>query len=104
MIDFKVSLDDHQPLIEFSYKNSYYSSIGMAPFEALSCRRGTSLVWWFHDIYSSILGQKIIHDALQKVRLVRDRLSTAYNRQKSYENCRKWPLEFNVGGLVNLKI
>ena len=35
VIDFKGSWDDHLPLIEFSYNNSYHSSIGMAPFEAL---------------------------------------------------------------------
>ena len=39
MIDFKGIWDDHLPLIEFSYNNSYHSSIGMAPFEALYGRR-----------------------------------------------------------------
>jgi len=29
------TLDSHLPLIEFTYNNSYHSSIGMAPFEAL---------------------------------------------------------------------
>jgi len=31
--------DSHLPLIEFTYNNSYHSSIGMAPFEALYDRR-----------------------------------------------------------------
>ncbi|RHN51999.1 putative nucleotidyltransferase, Ribonuclease H [Medicago truncatula] len=31
--------DSHLPLIEFTYNNSYHSSIGMAPFEALYGRR-----------------------------------------------------------------
>ncbi|WMV18493.1 hypothetical protein MTR67_011878 [Solanum verrucosum] len=31
-IDFKDNLDDHLPLIEFTYNNSYHSSICMAPF------------------------------------------------------------------------
>ena len=35
VIDFMGSWDDHLSLIEFSYNNSYHSSIGMAPFEAL---------------------------------------------------------------------
>ncbi|KAF3684292.1 hypothetical protein FXO37_01413 [Capsicum annuum] len=34
-IDFKGSWDDHLPLIEFAYNNSYHSSIRMAPFEVL---------------------------------------------------------------------
>ena len=39
MIDFKGNWDDHQPLIEFSYNNTYHSSIQMAPYEALYGRR-----------------------------------------------------------------
>ena len=34
-IDFKGSSDDHLPLIQFSYNNSYHSSTAMEPFEAL---------------------------------------------------------------------
>ena len=40
------SWDTYLPLIEFTYHNSYHSSIGMAPFEALYsqiCR--TPLCW-----------------------------------------------------------
>ena len=36
--------------------------------------------------------------------MIRDRLSTAYSRQKSYADNRKRPLEFNVGDQVYLKI
>ena len=39
VIDFKGSWDDHLPLMEFSYNNSYHSSIGMTLFEALYCMR-----------------------------------------------------------------
>ena len=34
-LEFKGSWDDNLPLIEFSYNNSYHSSIQCAPFEAL---------------------------------------------------------------------
>ena len=47
MIDFRGSWDDHLPLIEFSYNNSYHSSIGMAPFKALNGRMSLSPVGWF---------------------------------------------------------
>ena len=43
-IDFKRSWDDHLPLIEFSYNNSYHSIISMAPFEDLYRRRYRSLI------------------------------------------------------------
>ncbi|WMV13467.1 hypothetical protein MTR67_006852 [Solanum verrucosum] len=35
VIDFKGSWDDHLPLIEFTYNNSYHYNIQMAPYEAL---------------------------------------------------------------------
>ena len=104
VIDFKGSWDDHLPLMEFSYNNSYHSSIGMTPFEALYGRRCRSLVGWFEVGESSILDPEIIYEALEKVRVIRGRLATAYNRQKSYADNRKWPLEFDVGDQVYLKI
>ena len=39
VIDFKGSWDEHLPLIEFAYNNSYHASIQMAPFEALYGRK-----------------------------------------------------------------
>ena len=96
VIDFKGSWDDHLPLIEFSYNNSYHSSIGMAPFEALYGRRCRSPVGWFEVGESSILGPEIIHEALEKVRMISDRLTTTYSWQMSYADNRKRPLEFDV--------
>ena len=61
VIDFKGSWDDHLPLIEFSYNNSYHSNIGMAPFEALCGERCRSPVDFFEVKESSILGPQIIH-------------------------------------------
>ncbi|WMV24150.1 hypothetical protein MTR67_017535, partial [Solanum verrucosum] len=46
--DFKGSWDDHLPLIEFAYNNSYHSKIQMAPYEALYGRRCRSPVGWCH--------------------------------------------------------
>ena len=80
MIDFTGSWDDHLLLIEFSYNNNHHSGIGMTPFEALYGRRCRSLVGWFEVGESSILGQEIIHEALEKVRVIRDMLTIAYSR------------------------
>ena len=104
VIDLKGSWDDHLPLIELAYNNNYHSNIGMAPFEALYGRRFRSPVGWFQVGALSILGPEIIHEALEKVRVSRDRLATAYNRQKSYADNIKWTLEFDVNDQVYLKI
>ena len=72
VIDFKGSWDEHLPLIEFSYNKIYNSSIRMAPFEVLYGRRCKSPVGGFEVGESSILGPEIIHEALEKVRMIRD--------------------------------
>ena len=35
VMQFKGNWDSHLPLVEFTYNNSFHSSIGMTPFEAL---------------------------------------------------------------------
>ena len=92
------------PLIEFSYNNSYYSSIGMAHFEALYGRRSRSPVGWFGVGESSILVLEIIDEAMEKMKMIRDRFATAYSRKKSNGDNRKRDLEFEVGYQVYLNI
>ena len=75
--DFRAIWDDH--MLEFSYNNSYHSNFGMAQFEARYGRRCRSPVGWFEVGESSSLGQQIIHEALDKVRVIRDRLAIFYS-------------------------
>ena len=42
----KGGLEEHLPLIEFAYNNSYQASIQMEPYEALYGRSCRSLVCW----------------------------------------------------------
>ena len=76
-IDFKGNRDDHRPLIELSYNNSFHSSISMEPFEELYSRRCRSLFRYFEVAKSSLLGPEIIYEALFNVRMIRDRLKIA---------------------------
>ena len=69
----------------------------MAPFEALYGRRCRSIVGWFEVGESFILIPDIIHEAVEKVRMIRDRLATAYSRKKSFADNRKTTHEFKVG-------
>ena len=103
VIDFKGSWDYHLPLIELFYNNSYHSSIGMETFEELYGKICRSPVAWFEVGESSILGPEIIQEAVENVRIIKDRLTTAYSRQTSYADNRKRDLEFEVGDQVHLK-
>ncbi|GKD68597.1 putative reverse transcriptase domain-containing protein [Tanacetum coccineum] len=46
VLDFEGSWDVHLPLVEFSYNNSYHSSVRCALFEALYGRKCRSPIIW----------------------------------------------------------
>ena len=50
------------------------------------------------------MGPDLVMDALEKVRMIRERLKTAQSRQKSYADVRRRDLEFKVGDWVYLKV
>ncbi|KAI3810226.1 hypothetical protein L1987_19837 [Smallanthus sonchifolius] len=103
VIDFKGNWDLHLPLVEFSYNNSYHTSINMAPFEALYGRKCRSPICWTKIGESQITGHELIQETSDKIMLIRDNLLVARSRQKSYADKRRKPLEFQVGDLVLLK-
>ena len=91
-------------LIEFSYNNSYHSSIEMAPYEALYGRKCRSPICW-NDISDSVaLGPEMVRDTIEKVRVIRSKMQAAQSRQKSYADNRRRPLAFEVGDKVLLKV
>ena len=53
---------------------------------------------------SSLFGNDFIYRTLEKVHIIRNRLQTAYSRQKSYADNRRSDLEFQEGDKVHLKI
>ena len=77
IIDFKGSWDDHLPLIEFSYNKSYHSSIQMAPYVALYGRKYRSPIGWFGVGETKLIGSDVIQQAVDKVKLIQERLLAA---------------------------
>ena len=104
VIDFGGSWDTHLPLVEFSYNNSYHTSIQCAPFEALYGRKCRSPLCWAETGENQITGPELIQEATDKIALIKDRIKAARDRQKSYADNRRKPLEFQVGDRVMLKV
>ncbi|GJV75412.1 putative reverse transcriptase domain-containing protein [Tanacetum coccineum] len=69
---------NHLPLVEFSYNNSYHSSIKATPFKALYGRKCRSHI--------------------------KQRMQAAHDRQKSYTDLKRKQMEFEVGDKVILKV
>ena len=104
VLDLKGSWEEHLPLVEFAYNNSYQASIQMAPYEALYGRPCRSSICWTEVGESSITGSDLIKDTSDKVGLIQKRLLTAHSRKKSYTDRRRRPLEFEMGDHVFLKV
>ena len=65
--DHKGSWEEHLPLVEFAYNNSYQASIQMAPYGALYGRPCRSPLCWIEVGESSITGPDLIRDTSEKV-------------------------------------
>ncbi|GJY88292.1 putative reverse transcriptase domain-containing protein [Tanacetum coccineum] len=104
VLDFEGSWDVHLPLVEFSYNNSYHASVRYAPFEALYGRKCRSPIMWAEVGEGQLIGPELVQETTKKISLIKDRLKTAHDRQKSYADKRKKPLEFSVGDYVLLKV
>ncbi|GJX71435.1 retrovirus-related pol polyprotein from transposon TNT 1-94 [Tanacetum coccineum] len=70
-IDFGGNWDTHLPLVEFSYKNKVGES--------------------------QLIRLEIVQETTDKIVQIKERLKTARDRQKSYADNRRKPLEFSVG-------
>jgi hypothetical protein len=95
--------DSHLPLIEFTYNNSYHSSIGMASCEALFGRRCRTSLCWFESGESVVLGPEIVQQTTEKVKLIRGKMKASQSRRRSYHDKHKKDLEFQEGDHVFLE-
>ncbi|KAD5960350.1 hypothetical protein E3N88_11822 [Mikania micrantha] len=74
------------------------------PFEALYGRKCRSPVCWAEIGDSLITGPELVHETTEKIVQIRNRMAAARDRQKSYADKRRKPLEFQVGDRVLLKV
>ncbi|GKE44416.1 putative reverse transcriptase domain-containing protein, partial [Tanacetum coccineum] len=93
-IDFGGNWDTHIPLVEFSYNNSYHSSVKCAPFEALYGRKCRTLIAWAEVGESKLFRLEIVQKTIDKIVQIKERLKAARDRQKSYaDNHQKPPFK-----------
>ena len=90
--------------MEFAYNNSYQTSIGMAPYEALYGRKCRTPVCWEEVGERKLIGLEIVQVTCDKIKVIRDRLKIAQDRQKIYADNGRRELEFEVGDMVFLRI
>nr|GEW56862.1 putative reverse transcriptase domain-containing protein [Tanacetum cinerariifolium] len=104
VIDFRKGWVNHLPLVEFSYNNSYHASIKASLFEALYGRKCRSPVCWNEVGEFHLIGPKIVQETTKKIIQIKQRMQAARDRQKSYADLKRKPMEFQVGDKVMLKV
>jgi hypothetical protein len=104
VLQYDKNWDKCLSLAEFSYNNSYQTSLKMAPFEALYGRRCRTPLSWSQTGERKIFGPDLINEAEEKVKMIQANLKTAQSRQKSYADIRRSPLRFQVGDFVYLRV
>nr|GEU43170.1 putative reverse transcriptase domain-containing protein [Tanacetum cinerariifolium] len=83
----------HLPLVEFSYNNSYHTSITAALFEALYGRKCRSPICWAEVGDAQLTGLEIVHETTEKIILIKKLIQAVGDRQKSYAD-RRWVIRF----------
>ncbi|GKD37445.1 putative reverse transcriptase domain, ribonuclease H-like domain, aspartic peptidase domain protein [Tanacetum coccineum] len=104
VIDFGKGWVKHLPLSEFSYNNSYHASIKAAPYEALYGQKCRSPVCWAEVGEAQLTSPELIQDTTEKIILIKQTMQAAQDRQKSYADRKRKPMEFEVGDRVMLNV
>nr|GEX18721.1 hypothetical protein [Tanacetum cinerariifolium] len=79
-MDFGGNWDTHLPLVDFSYNNSYHSSIKCAPFEALYGRKCRTPIAWAEVGEGKLLGPEIVQETTDKIVQIKERLKEAFTK------------------------
>ena len=83
------------------YNNSFQSSIGMAPYEALY---GRTPLCWTELSEKKVIGPDLIQESREKVKMIRERLKVANDGQKSYADMKRKYIRYEIGEKVFLKV
>ncbi|WMV46476.1 hypothetical protein MTR67_039861 [Solanum verrucosum] len=82
----------------------YHSRIQMAPYEALYWRRCRSPIEWFEIGEVGLIELDLVHQAVEKVKVIQERLKTTHSHEKSYTYVRRRKIEFEVDDWGYMKV
>ncbi|GJZ75698.1 putative reverse transcriptase domain-containing protein [Tanacetum coccineum] len=83
VMDFGKGWDRHLPLVEFSYNNSYHTSIKAAPFEALYGQKCRSPICWAEVGDAQLTGLEIVHETTEKIIQIKKRIQAVRDSGKT---------------------
>ena len=76
----------------------------MAPYEALYGRKCRTPLCWTELSEKKVIGPDLIRETEEKVKMIRERLKVATDRQKSYADMKRKYIRYEIGEKVFLKV
>ena len=76
----------------------------MASYEALYGKKCKTPLCWTELSEKKIIGPDLIQETKEKVKMIRERLKVATDRQKSYASIRRKDIRYEIGEKVVLKV
>ena len=76
----------------------------MAPYKALYGRKCRTLLCLTKLCEKKVIGSDLIQETEEKVKMIRERLKVATNRQKSYADMKTKDIRYEIGAKVSLKV
>nr|GEZ73206.1 putative reverse transcriptase domain-containing protein [Tanacetum cinerariifolium] len=76
----------------------------VAPYEALYGRKCRSLVCWAEVREGQLTSPELIPETTEKIILIKQRIQAAQDRQKSYADLKRKPMDFEVVDMLMLKV
>nr|GEU76709.1 putative reverse transcriptase domain-containing protein [Tanacetum cinerariifolium] len=104
VIDFGNGWEIPLPLIEFSYKNSYHASIKAAHSGHFMVGSVDHQFVGPRSETLSLPVQNLFPRQPKRLFKIKSQIQTVHDRQKSYVDVKRKPLEFQVGDRVMLKV
>ncbi|GKD99833.1 hypothetical protein Tco_1387817, partial [Tanacetum coccineum] len=101
---YLVVMADATESVRDAIRSDYHLSIRCAPFEALYESKCRSPVLWAEIGEGNLIGPNLVLETTDKVVLIKGKLKATIDRQKSYADNRRKPLEFEIGEQVLQKV
>ncbi|GKA69300.1 putative reverse transcriptase domain-containing protein [Tanacetum coccineum] len=94
-------ISDHDSRFTSRFWQSMQEALGTRLDMSTKCR---SDLMWAEVGEGQLIGPELVQETTEKISQIKDKLKAARDRQKSYTNKRRKPIEFSVGDYVLLKV
>nr|GFA54148.1 putative reverse transcriptase domain-containing protein [Tanacetum cinerariifolium] len=96
-------IDQNDEDVDLAKERELLASL-IAKLKSLYGQKCRSPVYWTEVGGAQILGLKLIQETIEKIVQIKQGMQAARDRQKSYTDLKRKPMEFQVGDKVMLKV